>query len=138
MSDIIKEAQRLLEGATPGPWEWVGHSIESEDDMVLDFQCVTEFGMDGASKEVEVTPEDEALIAAAPELAHALAEEEYQYGVTYTGVNRGGHHIEWVEPTGDTELDQETLQIIVKNWEIWGQSPKVVRRRVSPPEVINV
>lgn len=137
MSDVIQDAKQLLEGATPSPWEWVGYSIESGDDMVLDFQCVTEFGMNGATREGEVTPEDEALIAAAPELAQALAEEEYQYGVTYTGINHGGNHIEWVDPTGDTEFDKETLQIIVKRWEQWGQSPKIVRRRVSQPEVIN-
>lgn len=64
-------------------------------------------------------------------------DEKYQYGVSYIGVNRGGNHIEWVEPTGDTDLDQETLQIIMKHWEQWGQSPKIVRRRVSKPEVVN-
>ena len=67
----------------------------------------------------------------------ALAEEEYQYGVTYIGVKHGGHHIEWVEPTGDAELDKETLQLLIKRWKRKGQSPKIVRRRVSAPEVIN-
>ena len=72
-----------------------------------------------------------------PEIAQAVAEEEYQYGVTYIGVNHGGHHVEWVESTGDTEWDKETLQLLVKRWKRKGQSPKIVRRRVSPPEVIN-
>ena len=72
-----------------------------------------------------------------PELAQALAEEEWQYGVTYTGVKHGGHHIEWVEPTDDAEWDKETLQLLIKRWKKKGQSPKIVRRRVSPPEVIN-
>ena len=67
----------------------------------------------------------------------ALAEEEYQYGVTYIGVKHGGHHIEWVEPTGDAEWDKETLQLLVKRWKKRGQSPKIVRRRVSAPEVIS-
>ena len=67
----------------------------------------------------------------------ALAEEEYQYGVTYIGVKHGGHHIEWVEPTGDAEWDKETLQLLVKRWKGEGQSPKIVRRRVSAPEVIS-
>lgn len=137
MSDIIANAKQLLDGATPAPWEWVGYSLESESSMVLDFQCVTAFGQSGALREVEVTPEDEELIAAAPELARALAEEEWQYGVTYIGVKHGGHHIEWVESTGDAEFDKETLQLLVKRWKVGGQSPKVVRRRVSPPEVIN-
>ena len=72
-----------------------------------------------------------------PELTQALAEEEYQYGVTYTGVKHGGHHIEWVEPTGDAEWDKETLHLLASRWERKGQSPKIVRRRVSAPEVIN-
>ena len=67
----------------------------------------------------------------------AVAGEHYQYGVTYIGVKHGGHHIEWVESTGDTEWDKETLQLLVKRWKKRGQSPKVVRRRVSQPEVIN-
>lgn len=72
-----------------------------------------------------------------PELAQTLAEEEYQYGVTYTGVKHGGHHIEWVENTGDAEWDKDTLQLLVKRWKRKGQSPKIVRRRVSAPEVIS-
>ena len=67
----------------------------------------------------------------------AAAEEEYQYGVTYTGLKHGGQHFQWVESTGDTEWDKETLQLLVKRWKKRGQSPKIVRRRVSPPEVIN-
>lgn len=134
MSDIIANSKRLLDGATPGPWEWVGYSLEAKNSMA---QCVLEFGRYSATEDVEPTPEDEQLIAAAPELAQALSEEEWQYGVTYIGVKHGGHHIEWVESTGDAEFDKETLQLLVKRWKVEGQSPKVVRRRVSPPEVIN-
>lgn len=72
-----------------------------------------------------------------PEFAQVLAEEEWQYGVTYIGVKHGGHHIDWVESTGDAEFDKETLQLLVKRWKREGQSPKIVRRRVSPPEVID-
>ena len=67
----------------------------------------------------------------------ALAEEEYQYGVTYTGLNHGGQHLQWVENTGDAEWDKETLQLLIKRWKKRGQSPKIVRRRVSQPEVIS-
>lgn len=141
MTDIIQDAKRLLDGATPGPWEWIGYDLEQVTSAgsatVLEFQCVTEFGMTGALRDVEVTLEDEQLIAAAPELAQALAEETYQYGVTYTGLNHGGQHFQWVESTGDDEWDKETLQWLIKRWKRQGQSPKIVRRRVSPPEVIN-
>ena len=67
----------------------------------------------------------------------ALAEEKYQYGVTYTGLKHGGQHFQWLESTGDTEWDKETLQLLVKRWKRKGQSPKIVRRRVSQPEVIS-
>ena len=67
----------------------------------------------------------------------AVAGEEYQYGVAYIGVKHGEHHIEWVEPTGDAELDKETLHLLASRWERKGQSPKIVRRRVSPVEVIS-
>lgn len=72
-----------------------------------------------------------------PWLAQALAEEEYQYGVSYIGMNHGGLHIEWVEPTGDPEFDKALLRRTTKRWEKRGQSPKVVRRRVSKPELAN-
>lgn len=127
MSDIIQDAKKLLEGATPGPWvaSDSGYIGSTSGVMIHDGQVLGD------------TTEDTNLIAAAPEFAQALAEEEYQYGVTYIGVNHGGHHIEWVESTGDAEWDKESLQLLVKRWKRKGQSPKVIRRRVSPPEVIN-
>ena len=141
MTDIIANAQRLLDGATPAPWEWVGYSLEAESSMVLDFQCVTEFGMNGATREVEVTPEDEALIASAPELAQALAEETYFYGVQ---VWMGGrwimmltsnygtslmHRGKWFERKGEAE------ECAAK----WNHDTptRIVRQRRSPVEVIN-
>ena len=66
-----------------------------------------------------------------------LSEEEYQYGVTYTGLKHGGQHFQWVESTGDAEWDKETLQLLIKRWKKRGQSPKIVRRRISAPEVIS-
>lgn len=137
MTDIIQRAKDLIEEATPGPWEWSGYDLESTRNTVIEFECVTGFRISGATRHVEITPEDETLIAAAPELAQTLAEETYEYGVTYIGVNHGGQYIEWVESTGDAEWDKDSLQLLVKRWKRREQSPKVVRRRVSPPEVIN-
>lgn len=139
MNDIVKDAKQLLDGATLGPWEWIGYDLEQTFDaggaIVMEATC--ENPHLGGVVNVEITPEDERLIAAAPELAQALAEEEYQYGVTYIGVKHGGHHVEWVEPSGDAEWDKEALQLLVKRWKKRGQSPKIVRRRVSPPEVVS-
>ena len=133
MSDFIQDAKQLLGGATPGKWRAADSDIIAEDGNRF-IATVSEYsGLDEPSEEYA----NVQLITAAPELAQALAEEEYQYGVTYIGVNHGGHHIEWVENTGNAELDRESLQLLVKHWKNAGQSPKTVRRRVSPPEVIN-
>ena len=128
MSDIIKDAKQLLEDVTPGKWRAADSDIIAEDSNRF-IATVSEYsGLDEPSEEYA----NAQLIASAPELAQALAEETYEYGVTYTGVKHGGHHIEWVEPTGDAEWDKETLQLLIKRWKRKGQSPKVVRRRVSP------
>ena len=141
MSDIIKDAKQLLDGATPGPWEWVGYSLESEHGIVLDFQCVTEFGMNGASRDVEVTPEDERLIAASPELAQPLAEETWEYIVQ---VKRGG---QWRFYIGESRLPTDRPGLAngfsQKNHaqefaKLEGEYPtRIVRRRVSPVEAVN-
>ena len=140
MSDIIKGAKQLLDGATPAPWEWVGYSLEAERSMVLDFQCVTEFGMNGATREVEVTPEDEALIAAAPELAQALAEETYEYQIQ----TRSQRMPTWLAITDDTLqkwYPEDKYNEIIREGRVFrggaGFEMRVLRRRVSPPEVIN-
>ena len=136
MSDIIKGAKQLLDGATPAPWEWVGYSLEAESSMVLDFQCVTEFGMNGATREVEVTPEDEVLIAAAPELAQALAEETYEYAVqAKTGskweyMQDGFSRDAWFSELRKAKAGARELRSI-------GKETRIVRRRVSPPEAID-
>lgn len=133
MSDIIKDAKQLLGSATPGKWRAADSDIIAEDSNRF-IATVSEYsGLDEPSEEYA----NVQLIAAAPELAQALAEEAWEYGVTYTGLNHGGQHIQWVESTGDTEWDKETLQWLIKRWKKQGQSPKTVRRRVSPPEVIN-
>lgn len=130
MSDIIQDAKKLFENRYHDE-PWLALFDSSQERFWIETDNFAEVCGNFVSEG------DTRLAAAAPELAQALAEEEYQYGVSYIGVNRGGHHIEWVEPTGDIELDKETLQIIMKHWEQWGQSPKMVRRRISRPELVN-
>ena len=133
MTDIIKGVKKLLDGATPGKWRAADSDIIAKDSNRF-IATVSEYsGLDDPSEEYA----NVQLIAGAPELAQALAEEEYQYGVTYTGLKHGGQHIQWVESTGDTEWDKETLQWLIKRWKKQGQSPKIVRRRVSTVEVVN-
>ena len=156
MSDSIKDAQQLRDGATPAPWELSetevthrllgGEAYEFGGEPLLVIGGGPEEATPIEHEDAEDRPPyfyliqhyaDGELMAAAPDLAQALAEETWEYGVTYIGVKHGGHHIEWAESTGDAEFDKDTLQRIVKRGKKWGQSPKIVRRRVSPPEVIN-
>lgn len=128
MTDIIQQAKRLLEETTPAPWVTGGKDSSGNvyvGNPSSDGNLVATTGIS-----------DAALIAAAPELAAALAEETWEYGVTYTGLKHGGNHIEWVESTDDPEWDKETLDLKVRQWCKRGQSPRIVRRRVSPVEVM--
>ena len=140
MSDIIKDAKQLLEGATPGPWEWFGYDLEQTFDaggaIVMEATC--ENPHLGGVVNVEITPEDERLIAAAPELAQALAEETYEYSVQIkdhtgereTATNSESHLEEWWESKKHAEWAMAEEQE-------FGERCRIVRRRVSPPEVIN-
>ena len=138
MTDIIANAKRLLDGATPGPWKWEERSCKG------DFRCShdwlgSEHGTalettdsDEYSSWVESSDLDKALIAAAPELAQALAEETYEYGVEYKYLtNRGA---EWrLDPDvgwHKTYRDAERAARASVRY-------RIVRRRVSPVEVIN-
>lgn len=140
MNNIIQYAKQLLDEATPAPWEWVGYSLEAEGSMVLDFQCVTSFGHSGASRDVEVTPEDEELIAAAPKLAQALSEETYFYGVQ---VWVGGRWIMMLNSNHGTSLmhrgkwfeRKDEAQACAAKWN-HDTPTRIVRQRRSPMEEI--
>ena len=126
MSDIIKDAKHLLDGATPGPWEVDVDGLEVYSTV------------DGDAVAHAQTPSDADLIAAAPKLAQALAEETYEYSIQLkdhtgeweTATNSETHLEEWWEDLKYAEWAKEEEQE-------HGYSCRVVRRRVSPPEVVN-
>lgn len=132
MSDIIANAQQLLEGVTSGEWQAADSDIfEVNSNRIL--ATVSEY-----SGLIDDTEEyaNALLLGQAKYLAEELSEEEWQYGVVYIGLNHGEQHFQWVENTGDADWDKETLQLLIKRWKKQGQSPKIVRRRVSAPEII--
>lgn len=133
MTDIIKDAKQLLEDVTPGKWGAADSDIIAEDSNRF-IATVSEY-----SGLIDDTEEyaNALLLGQAKYLAEELSEEEWQYGVVYIGLNHGEQHFQWVENTGDADWDKETLQLLIKRWKKQGQSPKIVRRRVSAPEVIN-
>ena len=129
MSGIIKDAKQLLDGATPAPWV-TGGKDESGNIYVGN-------PSEEGSLVATVGSADADLIAAAPELAQALAEETWEY--TYH-IKRQG---EW-EPTRNMETHREDwwddrLEVVetVELLRASGFEARIVRRRVSPPEVIN-
>ena len=127
MTDIIKGAKNLLEGATPAPWKVYAWERHPGSDVYVAGHDLAPVTGDGWIK-----PADGALIAAAPELAQALAEETYEYGVEYKYLtNRGAEwrldpDVGWHKTYRDAErAASASVQF------------RIVRRRVSPPEVIN-
>ena len=126
MSDIIKDAKHLLDGATPAPWEVDVDGLEVYSTV------------DGDAVAHAQTPSDADLIAAAPENAQALAEEtwEYSYHVQNT-IGMWEHPTPWAGETGkwwETKEDAEESALAAHEY---GYLIRIVRRRVSPPEVIN-
>ena len=127
MSDIIANAQRLLDGATPAPWEVDVDGLEVYSTV------------DGDAVAHAQTPSDADLIAAAPELAQALAEETWEYSFQ-TKYADG-----WETACNDvTEIDEwwadrsEAEEAANSAYDPYVDRPiRLIRRRVSPPEVIS-
>ena len=142
MSDVIANAKQLLDGATPGSWEWIGYDLEQTFEaggaIVMDATC--ENPHLGGVVNVEITPEDERLIAAAPELAQALAEETYFYGVQ---VWMGGRWIMMLTRDHGTSLmhrgkwfeRKDEAQACAAKWN-HDTPTRIVRQRRSPVEVM--
>ena len=128
MSDIIKNAQQLLDGTTPAPWEhYDDHGIVS-------------LTSGDAAIATDLNAWDADLIAAAPENTQALAEETYEYQVQ----TRSHQMPTWIAITDDTLqkwYPEDKYNDLIHTGRIIrggaGFKIRVLCRRVSPPEVIN-
>ena len=122
MSDIIQDANRLLEGTTPAPWitggkdesgnVYVGNPSEDGNLVATSGVC------------------DAFLVAAAPGLAQALAEESYEYAVEEKWLTNDGPV--WRAVGNRWHLSMSAAQSDAVQY----CQTRIVRRRVSPPEVI--
>ena len=143
MSDIIKDAKQLLDGATPGPWELISgeiHQIQHTPERCTSIRCDHRWPVLseswGESAAVVAEDEDLALMAAVPELAQALAEETWEYAVqAKTGskweyMQDGFFRDAWFSELRKAKAGARELRSI-------GKETRIVRRRVSPPEVID-
>lgn len=158
MTDIIKDAQKLLGGATPGPWKWEERTYKDDFECRHDWlgsahsTALITIDSDEYSSWVEASDSDKELIAAAPELAKTVieqaeeierlkAEETWEYQVQ---VKRGD---QWQFYIGESRLPTDKpglangfskLEHAREFAKIEPRYPtRIVRRRVSPPEVIN-
>ena len=142
MNDIIKDAKQLLDGATPGPWEWEARKYRGHSDCHHDWlgsehgTALVTFDSEEYSSWVESTDSDKTLIAAAPELAQALAEETYEYAVQakigskWEYMQDGFFRDAWFSELRKAKAGARELRSI-------GKETRIVRRRVSPPEVVS-
>lgn len=145
MSDIIANAQKLLDGATPGPWELINgeiYRIQHTPEQCTSIRCDHRWSVLseswGESAAVVAEDEDLALMAAVPEMAQALAEETYEYsyhiqnaiGMWEHPTPRAGDPERWWDTRGEAEESALSAHE-------YGYPIRIVRRRVSPPEVIN-
>ena len=140
MSDIIKDAKQLLDGATPGPWVISGDfdpeypELQGAPQLENGLLKVPIISHDIYG---DFFPEDGDLIAKSWTNAKAIAEETYEYSAQVkrgenweTCTNSETHIEEWWPDKSDAERAATRLQE-------QGRKTRIVRRRVSPPEVIN-
>lgn len=147
MTDIIANAQKLLDGATPGPWELINgeiHQIQHTPEQCTSIRCDHRWPVLseswGESAAVVAEDEDLALMAAVPELAQALAEETYFYGVQ---VWMGGRWIMMLTRDHGTSLmhrgkwfeRKDEAQACAAKWN-HDTPTRIVRQRRSPMEEI--
>ena len=138
MTDIIQDAKGLVkQGFTPPPWGVVRHDFGYDSHFIAGpVELPIKSGEPNIVRECHA-----ALIAAAPELAQALAEESYFYGVQ---VWMGGRWIMMLTRDHGTsithrgkwfERKHEAEECAAK----WNHDTptRIVRHRRSPVEVIN-
>lgn len=158
MTDIIANAQRLLDGATPAPWEMseteVTHRLLGGEVYQYGGEPVLVVGGDANDVspsawgdeppycyEIHHAPDGE-LMAAAPGLAQELAKETYEYAVQVKCTESEEwrlfsfklpfitHKTTWFRNQSEAEQQRQE--------QLPGQvSSRIVRRRVSPLEVID-
>lgn len=136
MTDIIANAQKLLGGTTPGEWvaiphdDWDNAKVIAPDDEpgVCEIATMRQENFDLA---------DAKLMAASKSHAQALAEETWEYSFQVQNTIDMWEHPSCAgEPDGwwDTKSEAEESALAAHEY---GYPIRIVRRRVSQPEVVN-
>ena len=143
MNDIVKDAKQLLEGATPGPWEWEERKYRGNSDCHHDWlgsehgTALVTFDSEEYSSWVESTDSDKDLIASATELEQALAEETLEYSFQILRRDEWEHASDRIPGVDEWFPSKYVADFIMDAAQKSGYVCRLVRRRVSPPEVIN-
>lgn len=128
------QARRLLEGTTPGPWEWedcigdggVRHMAlrnpAGEKAVITEDAESYQSGVSG-------TPEDLRLTAAAPVLAAMIAGMREEWGVSYRLDHENEKRTTWGFPTRAAAEEWEK-----KSRNSGSDRERIVRRYVTEPE----
>ena len=140
MNDIIKDAKQLLEGATPGPWVISGE---------FDPECPELQGapqLENGLLKVPIIshdiygdffPEDGDLIAKSWTNAKALAEETWEYSFQVLRRDEWVHASDKIPGVDEWFPSKYVADFIMDAAQKSGYVCRLVRRRVSPPEVVS-
>ena len=137
------QARRLLDGTTPGPWEWCEGKDQNGEFVALRgpdgvTDALRTWDGDLYASGVHGTNADKALAAAAPTLAAMIAGMREEWGVHVTGYPT--NIADWAEicdsPADSIEwhADEEAAQDFATEREDDGFNTRIVRRYVTEPE----
>lgn len=139
-----EEARDLLDGTTPGPWEWAdGKDNDVEYEALRGPGGVNALRTQDAEEYaswIVGTNANKALAAAAPTLAAMIAGMREEWGVHVTGYPK--NIADWWEicdgPADSTEwfADEEAAEAFATEREDEGFNTRIVRRYVTETEEI--
>ena len=140
MTDIIKDAKKLLDGATPGPWVISGE---------FDPECPELQGapqLENGLLQVPIIshdiygdffPKDGDLIAKSWTNAKALAEETWEYSFQILRRDEWEHASDRIPGVDEWFPSKYVADFIMDAAQKSGYVCRLVRRRVSQPEVVS-
>ena len=127
------EARRLLDGTTPGPWEWREGKDQNGEFVALSgpagADALRTWDGDLYASGVHGTNADKALVAAAPTLAAMRANMREEWGVSYRLIHKNEKRTTWGFPTRAAAEEWEK-----KSRNSGSDRERIVRRYVTTPE----
>lgn len=126
------EARALLDGTTPGPWEWREGKDQNGEFVALrgpdGVDALRTWDGDLYASGVHGTTADKALASAAPDLAATIAGMREEWGIV--AVYLGRHEVErWGFETREDALDEASALDL--------DELRIVRRYVTEEEEIS-